>query len=65
MQLKPLLMNLKSYEKILIGSHTWGDGEISDEIIGFYDELLTSTLLGNWLQHLALVTQPMNNLQKR
>ena len=37
---------LKSYERILVGSYTWGDGDLSDEITGFYDELATIDLTG-------------------
>ncbi|WP_394236354.1 flavodoxin domain-containing protein [Niallia oryzisoli] len=37
---------LSSYERILVGSYTWGDGELSDEIMGFYDELETIDLAG-------------------
>ncbi|MBP2241767.1 flavodoxin I [Cytobacillus eiseniae] len=37
---------LKSYDRLLMGSHTWGDGELSDEIIGFYEELIHTDLTG-------------------
>ena len=37
---------LKSYERILLGSYTWGDGDLSDEITGFYDELINMDLTG-------------------
>ena len=37
---------LKSYERILLGSYTWGDGDLSDEITGFYDELINIDLIG-------------------
>lgn len=37
---------LKNYERILVGSYTWGDGELSDEITGFYEELVTIDLTG-------------------
>ena len=37
---------LKSYDRILVGSYTWGDGDLSDEIMGFYDELSTIDLTG-------------------
>ena len=37
---------LKSYDRILVGSYTWGDGDLSDEITGFYDELATIDLTG-------------------
>jgi len=38
--------DLMSYERILVGSYTWGDGDLSDEITGFYDELATIDLTG-------------------
>ena len=34
-----LANELESYERILIGSYTWGDGDLSDEITGFCEEL--------------------------
>jgi len=37
---------LMSYERILVGSYTWGDGDLSDEIMSFYDELATIDLTG-------------------
>lgn len=37
---------LKSYENILIGSYTWGDGELPDEIVDFYEELASTDLTG-------------------
>ncbi|PFO08408.1 flavodoxin [Bacillus sp. AFS076308] len=37
---------LLSYDRILIGSYTWGDGDPSDEIIGFLDELVNIDLTG-------------------
>lgn len=37
---------LLSYDRILIGSYTWGDGDLSDEIIGFLDELENIDLTG-------------------
>ena len=37
---------LMSYERILVGSYTWGDGDLSDEITDFYDELATIDLTG-------------------
>lgn len=37
---------LKSYERILIGSYTWGDGDLSDEIAGIYEELANIDLTG-------------------
>lgn len=37
---------LKAYKRILLGSYTWGDGEVSDEMIGFLDELAGIDLSG-------------------
>ncbi|WP_338473135.1 flavodoxin [Niallia sp. XMNu-256] len=37
---------LQSYERILVGSYTWGDGGLSDEILAFYDELTEVDLTG-------------------
>ncbi|ULT54407.1 flavodoxin [Neobacillus drentensis] len=37
---------LLAYDCILIGSYTWGDGELADEIICFHDELLAVPLSG-------------------
>ncbi|MEH7120869.1 flavodoxin [Neobacillus vireti] len=37
---------LLSYDRILIGSYTWGDGDLADEIICFHDELETVPLSG-------------------
>ncbi|WP_147534554.1 flavodoxin [Bacillus marasmi] len=37
---------LISYDMILIGSYTWGDGELPDELVDFYDELRSTDLTG-------------------
>lgn len=37
---------LLDYEGLLIGSYTWGDGEVPDELLDFYDELETLDLTG-------------------
>lgn len=37
---------LKPYERILIGSYTWGDGDLPDEAIDFYEELKNMNLTG-------------------
>lgn len=37
---------LESYDRILIGSYTWGDGDLSDEILAFYEELINTNLTG-------------------
>ncbi|NMD68683.1 flavodoxin [Bacillus sp. DNRA2] len=37
---------LISYDMILIGSYTWGDGELPDELVDFYDELRHTDLTG-------------------
>ncbi|NBC71256.1 flavodoxin [Paenibacillus sacheonensis] len=31
--------DLESYENILFGVYTWGDGDLPDEFLDFYDEL--------------------------
>lgn len=31
--------DLLDYEGILLGSYTWGDGELPDEFLDFYDEM--------------------------
>ena len=31
--------DLENYEALLIGSYTWGDGELPDEILDFYDAM--------------------------
>ncbi|WP_077620562.1 flavodoxin [Bacillus sinesaloumensis] len=31
--------DLVKYDGIIIGSYTWGDGELPDELIDFYDEM--------------------------
>jgi len=40
--------DLKSYERILIGSYTWGDGDLPDEVFGFYEELKDTDLTGKF-----------------
>lgn len=30
---------LKQYEGILLGTYTWGDGDLPDEFLDFYDEM--------------------------
>lgn len=37
---------LKNYDRILIGSYTWGDGDVPDELLDFYDELCQEDLSG-------------------
>src|SRR5699024_8017919 len=39
---------LENYERIIVGSHTWGYGELSDEILDLYDELLEIDLTGKY-----------------
>lgn len=31
---------INDYETVILGSYTWGDGEIPDEFLDFYDEIL-------------------------
>lgn len=38
--------DLPSYGRILIGSYTWGDGDLPDEMAPFYDELSQIDLTG-------------------
>jgi flavodoxin I len=38
--------DLKPYDRILIGSYTWGDGDLPDEVFGFYEELKEIDLTG-------------------
>ncbi|WP_243387282.1 flavodoxin [Bacillus kexueae] len=37
---------LSEYDGILLGAYTWGDGELPDEFIGFYEELNDLDLRG-------------------
>jgi flavodoxin I len=37
---------LKDYEGILLGAYTWGDGELPDEFLSFYDEMAKLDLAG-------------------
>ncbi|ASA22828.1 flavodoxin [Paenibacillus donghaensis] len=30
---------IKAYEGVLLGAYTWGDGELPDEMLDFYEEL--------------------------
>ncbi|ULO09405.1 flavodoxin [Paenibacillus sp. 19GGS1-52] len=30
---------IKSYESVLLGAYTWGDGELPDEFLDFYEEM--------------------------
>lgn len=38
--------DFKHYNQILIGSYTWGDGELPDEILDLYEELTNVILKG-------------------
>jgi flavodoxin I len=38
--------DLSSYDRILIGSYTWGDGDLPDEMAALYDELSEIDLTG-------------------
>lgn len=38
--------DLKSNERILVGSYTWGDGVLPDEILDFYEDLQGIDLTG-------------------
>lgn len=37
---------LNDYEGIIIGAYTWGDGELPDEFLDFYDEMDALDLCG-------------------
>ncbi|WP_428910482.1 flavodoxin [Niallia sp. Krafla_26] len=37
---------LETFESVLIGSYTWGDGDLSDEILAFHEELSEIDLTG-------------------
>ena len=37
---------LQNYDGILLGSYTWGDGELADEFLDFYDEMDSLDLSG-------------------
>lgn len=37
---------LQNYEGLIIGTYTWGDGEIPDELLDFYDEMEDLDLTG-------------------
>ncbi|WP_071394136.1 flavodoxin [Bacillus tuaregi] len=39
---------LTSYERILLGCYTWGDGELADEILDFHDQLENIDLTGKY-----------------
>ena len=32
-------MEINSYEGVLLGAYTWGDGELPDEFLDFYEEM--------------------------
>jgi len=38
--------NLKNYDGILLGAYTWGDGELPDDFLEFYDNLDSIDLTG-------------------
>jgi flavodoxin I len=37
---------LQNYDNIMIGSYTWGDGDLPDEIMNFFEELKEVDLTG-------------------
>lgn len=37
---------LENYDGILVGTYTWGDGELPDEMLDFYEDLENVNLLG-------------------
>jgi flavodoxin I len=44
--LEVLATELLAYELIIIGSYTWGDGELPDEMAAFYEEVMETDLTG-------------------
>lgn len=38
--------DLKNYDCLLLGAYTWGDGELPDEFLDFYDEMDQLNLSG-------------------
>lgn len=67
---------LLDYDYIMIGSYTWGDGEVPDEALDFYDELDDISLEGkkaavfgscdsNYLEYGAAVDQLEQKLRQR
>lgn len=40
------ISNLLDYDGILLGAYTWGDGELPDEFLDFYEEMDTLNLSG-------------------
>lgn len=38
--------DLTFYDGIMIGSYTWGDGDLPDEMLDFYEELKNTDLKG-------------------
>ncbi|HSH25152.1 MAG TPA: flavodoxin [Massilibacterium sp.] len=42
----PVVTILNEYDQILLGAYTWGDGELPDEYLDFYDDLDTLDLTG-------------------
>lgn len=38
--------DLQEYDGILLGAYTWGDGDLPDEFLDFYDEMDTLKLAG-------------------
>ena len=37
---------LENYDGVLLGSYTWGDGELPDDFLDFYDEMESINLTG-------------------
>jgi flavodoxin I len=42
----PDVNDLESVDGILLGAYTWGDGELPDDFLDFYDELDSIQLIG-------------------
>ncbi|WP_257351023.1 flavodoxin [Pseudalkalibacillus decolorationis] len=42
----PEANELEGYDGILLGAYTWGDGELPDDFLNFYDEMESINLTG-------------------
>ncbi|MBO1515199.1 flavodoxin [Metabacillus bambusae] len=42
----PDVIDLESVDGILLGAYTWGDGELPDDFLDFYDEMDSIQLIG-------------------
>lgn len=42
----PVANELEDYDGVLLGAYTWGDGELPDDFLDFYDEMDSINLTG-------------------